>query len=265
MKINKLCASLFVCLAVASCSTPQLGYFKDLKDGDKKVLASQHIIKIQPGDRLSILVSSKDPNLAYLYNLQVVGHYRSTSANNNLSTSTIASYTVDENGDIDFPYLGKLHIKGMTRSEVAEFVKKSLVDNDKLKDPTVTVDFRDMYFSVTGEVKNPGRFTIDHDKVTLLDALSQAGDLTIYGRRDNVLVIRQYGKTQNIYRIDLANAQQLYSSPAFYLQQNDMIYVEPNSRRAKEATELGISFSNPSLWLSAASLLTTISVLIFKK
>ena len=84
MKINKLCASLFVCLAVASCSTPQLGYFKDLKDGDKKELASQHIIKIQPGDRLSILVSSKDPNLAYLYNLQVVGHYRSTSANNNL-------------------------------------------------------------------------------------------------------------------------------------------------------------------------------------
>ena len=133
-----------------------------------------------------------------------------------------------------------------------------------LKDPTVTVDFRDMYFSVTGEVKNPGRFVIDHDKVTILDALSQAGDLTIYGRRDNVLVMRQEGKTQNVYRIDLANADQLYTSPVFYLQQNDMIYVEPNTRRAKEATELGISFSNPSLWLSAASLLTTISVLIFK-
>ena len=105
---------------------------------------------------------------------------------------------------------------------------------------------------------------IDHDKVTILDALSQAGDLTIYGRRDNVLVMRQEGKTQNVYRIDLANADQLYTSPVFYLQQNDMIYVEPNTRRAKEATELGISFSNPSLWLSAASLLTTISVLIFK-
>lgn len=152
----------------------------------------------------------------------------------------------------------------MTRSQVAEFVKASLIKNDMLKDPTVTVDFRDMYFSVTGEVKNPGRFVIDHDKVTILDALSQAGDLTIYGRRDNVLVMRQAGKTQNVYRIDLANADQLYSSPVFYLQQNDVIYVEPNTRRAKEATELGISFSNPSLWLSAASLLTTISVLIFK-
>lgn len=235
-----------------------------MKNGDKKELTSENIIKLQPGDRLSILVSSKDPNLAYLYNLQVVGHYRSTTSNNNLSTSSIASYTVDEDGFIDFPYLGKLHIQGMTRSQVAEFVKASLIKNDMLKDPTVTVDFRDMYFSVTGEVKNPGRFVIDHDKVTILDALSQAGDLTIYGRRDNVLVMRQEGKTQNVYRIDLANADQLYSSPVFYLQQNDVIYVEPNTRRAKEATELGISFSNPSLWLSAASLLTTISVLIFK-
>ena len=121
-----------------------------------------------------------------------------------------------------------------------------------------------VYIYICGEVKNPGRFVIDHDKVTILDALSQAGDLTIYGRRDNVLVMRQEGKTQNVYRIDLANADQLYSSPVFYLQQNDVIYVEPNTRRAKEATELGISFSNPSLWLSAASLLTTISVLIFK-
>lgn len=264
MKIKKLLCSLAVGLLLAGCKTPQLGYFQDLKNGDKKELISENIIKLQPGDRLSILVSSKDPNLAYLYNLQVVGHYRSTTSSNNLSTSSIASYTVDEHGDIDFPYLGKLYIQGMTRSQVAEFVKNSLIKNDMLKDPTVTVDFRDMYFSVTGEVKNPGRFVIDHDKVTILDALSQAGDLTIYGRRDNVLVMRQEGKTQNVYRIDLANADQLYTSPVFYLQQNDMIYVEPNTRRAKEATELGISFSNPSLWLSAASLLTTISVLIFK-
>lgn len=264
MKIKTLLCSLAVGLLLAGCKTPQLGYFQDLKNGDKKELTSENIIKLQPGDRLSILVSSKDPNLAYLYNLQVVGHYRSTTSNNNLSTSSIASYTVDEDGCIDFPYLGKLHIQGMTRSQVAEFVKASLIKNDMLKDPTVTVDFRDMYFSVTGEVKNPGRFVIDHDKVTILDALSQAGDLTIYGRRDNVLVMRQEGKTQNVYRIDLANADQLYSSPVFYLQQNDVIYVEPNTRRAKEATELGVSFSNPSLWLSAASLLTTISVLIFK-
>ena len=152
----------------------------------------------------------------------------------------------------------------MTRSQVAEFIKGSLIKNDMLKDPTVTVDFRDMYFSVTGEVKNPGRFVIDHDKVTILDALSQAGDLTIYGRRDNVLVMRKEGNVQHVYRLDLANANQLYNSPVFYLQQNDVIYVEPNTRRAKEATELGISFSNPSLWISAASLLTTICVLIFK-
>ena len=88
--------------------------------------------------------------------------------------------------------------------------------------------------------------------------------MTIYGRRDNVLVMRKEGNVQHVYRLDLANANQLYNSPVFYLQQNDVIYVEPNTRRAKEATELGISFSNPSLWISAASLLTTICVLIFK-
>ena len=264
MKLNIAICTLAIGVMLTACKTPQLGYFQDLQDGDKKELTEENIIKLQPGDRLSILVSSKDPNLAYLYNLQVVGHYRSTSSANNLQTSSIASYTVDEKGDIDFPYLGKLHVQGMTRSQVAEFIKGSLIKNDMLKDPTVTVDFRDMYFSVTGEVKNPGRFVIDHDKVTILDALSQAGDLTIYGRRDNVLVMRKEGNVQHVYRLDLANANQLYNSPVFYLQQNDVIYVEPNTRRAKEATELGISFSNPSLWISAASLLTTICVLIFK-
>ena len=263
MKLKTILSLALLGLILTGCKTPQLGYFQDLQNGDIKDVSKVNLIKLQPGDRLSILVSSKDPNLAYLYNLQVVGHYRSTSSQNNLSTSSIASYTVDEKGEIDFPYLGKLHVSGMTRSEVAEYVKKMLIDNDKLKDPTVTVDFRDMYFSVTGEVKNPGRFVIDHDKVTVLDALSQAGDLTIYGRRDNVLVMRQENGKQNVYRLDLANAEQLYSSPVFYLQQNDMIYVEPNARRAKESTEFGVSFSNPSLWISAASLLTTICVLIF--
>ena len=156
MKLNIAICTLAIGVMLTACKTPQLGYFQDLQDGDKKELTEENIIKLQPGDRLSILVSSKDPNLAYLYNLQVVGHYRSTSSSNNLQTSSIASYTVDEKGDIDFPYLGKLHVQGMTRSQVAEFIKGSLIKNDMLKDPTVTVDFRDMYFSVTGEVKNPG-------------------------------------------------------------------------------------------------------------
>ena len=109
MKLNIAICTLAIGVMLTACKTPQLGYFQDLQDGDKKELTEENIIKLQSGDRLSILVSSKDPNLAYLYNLQVVGHYRSTSSSNNLQTSSIASYTVDEKGDIDFPYLGKLH------------------------------------------------------------------------------------------------------------------------------------------------------------
>ena len=115
-----------------------------------------------------------------------------------------------------------------------------------------------------GEVKSPGRFIIDHDKVTLLDALSQAGDLTINGLRNNVLVMRDEDGKETAYRVDLTNAESLYGSPAFYLKQNDIIYVEPNAKRARESTGTGNAFQNPSLWISLASLLTTITVLIVK-
>ena len=124
--------------------------------------------------------------------------------------------------------------------------------------------FLDLYFSVMGEVKTPGRFLIDHDKTTLLDALSRAGDLTIYGKRDNVLVMREENGKQMTYRIDLSNAASLYNSPAFYLKQEDIVYVEPNERRAREATPLGNSLANPSLWVSVASFTMSLAVLIFK-
>ena len=265
MKKLNLLILLVVLATFTACQTPQLGYFQDLKNGQVNELTNSSVVKIQPGDKLSILVSSKDPELAYLYNLPVVGHYQSSTSGKSLITSTISHYTVDQEGSIDFPYLGKIHIAGLTRSEIADLVKKSLINNNLLKDPSVTVDFLDMYFSVMGEVKTPGRFILDHDQVTILDALSRAGDLTIYGKRDNVLVLRTENNQQKSYRIDLSNAKDLYSSPAFYVQQNDMIYIEPNAKRANEADALGNAFASPSLWISAASLLTTICVLIFNK
>ena len=113
-------------------------------------------------------------------------------------------------------------------------------------------------------LKSPGRYGFDHDKLTILDALSRAGDLTIYGVRENVLVAREDNGKQTYYRINLTNADELYSSPVFYLKPNDIIYVEPNVKRVKESTEVGNAFSQPSLWISVASLLTSIMVLVFK-
>ena len=118
--------------------------------------------------------------------------------------------------------------------------------------------------SVLGEVGKPGRYNIDRDKITLLDAISMAGDLTIYGKRDNVYVMRNEGGKQTSYQVNLLSAQDVYSSPAYYLQQNDVIYVEPNSVRARQSTVNGNNVRSTSFWISLASLLTTITVLFVK-
>lgn len=264
MKINKLFMLMCLAILVGSCSAPKLGYFQDVQSGQVNELQPPKLVTVQPGDKLSILVGSKDPGLAYLFNLQIVGRYKTSQSDANLSTSQVASYTVDENGDIDFPVLGKLTLKGMTRSEIATYIKNQLITRELLKDPIVTVDFLDLYFSVMGEVNEPGRFLMDHDKTTLIDALSRAGDLTINGRRDNILVMREENGKQMAYRIDLTNVQSLYSSPVYYLKQEDLIYVEPNEKKARESTAAGNAFLQPTLWISLASLITSVSVLIFK-
>lgn len=264
MKFRNLLILVCMTIIVSSCEAPKLGYFQDVQSGQVQQLSAPKLVTVEPGDKLSILVGSKDPSLAYLFNLQIVGRYKTSQSDANLSTNQVASYTVDETGCIDFPVLGKLNISGKTRSEVASYIKHELISRQMLKDPIVTVDFLDLFFSVMGEVNAPGRFLMDHDKTTLIDALSRAGDLTINGKRDNVLVMREEDGKQMAYRVDLTNIQSIYNSPVYYLKQGDMIYVEPNEKKAREATAAGNAFLQPTLWISLASLLTSVSVLIFK-
>ena len=264
MKFRNLLILVCLTIIVSSCEAPKLGYFQDVQSGQVQQLSAPKLVTVEPGDKLSILVGSKDPGLAYLFNLQIVGRYKTSQSDANLSTTQVASYTVDETGCIDFPVLGKLNISGKTRSEVASYIKHELISRQMLKDPIVTVDFLDLFFSVMGEVNAPGRFLMDHDKTTLIDALSRAGDLTINGKRDNVLVMREEDGKQMAYRVDLTNIQSLFNSPVYYLKQGDMIYVEPNEKKAREATAAGNAFLQPTLWISLASLLTSVSVLIFK-
>ena len=134
MNIKHFLSILLLALLFTACQAPKLGYFQDIQAGQVMPLTKSQYVKIQPGDRLSILISSKDPGLAYLYNLNIVGHYIASSSNN-LSTSQIAIYTVDPNGDIDFPVVGKLHIADMTRHEIANFVKDKLISGSYLKTP----------------------------------------------------------------------------------------------------------------------------------
>jgi len=142
-------------------------------------------------------------------------------------------------------------------------VKEMLIDRNLIKDPIVTVVFSNMTFAVLGEVVRPGQYVIEKDQMTILEALSKAGDLTIYGMRDKVFLIRENKSDRVTYQMDLRSSQ-LYNSPAFYVQQNDVIYVEPNGVRANQSTINGNNIRSVSLWISITSLLTTIAVLIFK-
>lgn len=261
---------LFAVWATFSCSAPsQVTYFQDLRPGEseQKVVAATEI-KVRPGDKLSIIVNSRDPQLSQLFNLPYVGQQigqGSVTANATSGNSQgVSGYTVDEEGMIDFPVLGKIEIAGKNREEIAAFIKGELLTKNLVKDPVVTVEYMNLCISVLGEVAAPGRYSIDRDKVTVLDAISMAGDLTIYGKREKVLVLREENGVQHVYGINLCSAEHLYTSPVYYLRQNDVVYVEPNNVRARQSTVNGNNVRSTSFWISLASLLTTVAVLVFK-
>lgn len=221
-------------------------------------------IHVQSGDKLSIIVNSRTPELSNLFNLAVPYRYVGSS-NISSAQSQAAFYTVDTNGDIDFPIIGKLHVAGLTRQEISALVKECLISEDLLKDAVVTVEFGNLSFSVMGEVNAQGRYNIEKDQVTLLEALSMARDLTINGDRSNVLVLRtNLDGSQKSYRIDLTNSQSLYNSPAFYIRQHDVIYVQPNMQRARQSNSASNTFQSPSFWISLSSLACTIILMIQK-
>ena len=151
----------------------------------------------------------------------------------------------------------------MKREEIASHIKNELVTKNLVKDPVVTVEFMNLCISVLGEVNNPGRFNIDRDRITILDAISMAGDLTIYGNRYKVMVMRQEGDIQRVYGVNLTSGEHIYTSPVYYLQQNDVVYVEPNDVKARQSTVNGNNIRSTSFWISLASLLTSIGILIF--
>ena len=149
------------------------------------VLPEVQAITVRPEDKISIIVNSRDPQLTDLFNLPILsrqlGQSLRGSGTSSGSSQGVSAYTVDAAGEIDFPVLGKIYVAGMKREEIAKYIKDALIRENLVKDPVVTVEFANLCISVLGEVNNPGRFSIDRDRLTILDALSMAGDLTIYG------------------------------------------------------------------------------------
>ena len=258
---------LLLAILLCSCATPrQITYFQDLHDGVNKTITNSKIVRVKPEDKISIIVKSKDPQLAELFNLPIVSYRVGQGSTSALGSGSqqVTSYSVNSKGFIDFPVLGEIYVEGQTREEIASNIKKKLMDQNLIKDPVVTVEFDNLSYSVLGEVNRPGKFVIDRDRVTILDAISAAGDLTIYGKRDNITVLRHEYNKETVYTINLCSGNDMFESPAYYLQQNDVVYVEPNYAGARQSTVNGNNVRSTSFWLSLASLLTTIGVLVFK-
>lgn len=267
MNINKFFIGLTIAAGalVTSCSAPKnITYMQGFDNGDTQVLAEQRRITVQPDDKLSIVVSSKDPALAEVFNLAIAQTRVGASSGSSSSGGQTAAFTVSPDGTIQYPIIGEMTVAGLSRTEVAAKIKKELIGRNLLKDPIVTVEFLNATVTVLGDVSSPGEYPIDRDDLNILQAISKAGDLNITGMRNNVLVVREEFGQDIAYRIDLTDTKALMESPAYYLQQNDVIYVEPNDTKKRQANANGNTALTPSFWMSVGSFLITIAVLVFK-
>ena len=265
-KLRKLIVPVCAVLVFSACSTPKnIAYFTDVNDGATIALAESKGITLRPSDKLSIVVNTKSAELNNVLNLPAITHVIGSSEALSLNQSQgMSGYTIAPDGNIDFPLIGKVKAAGLTRTELATKLKQILEEKDAAKDAVVTVEFLNIGFSVLGEVNSPGFHAFINDKTTLLQGLSRAGDLSLYGNRNNVKVIRTEDGQQKVYEIDLQNTEAVMKSPAYILQQNDVIYVEPNNYRKRQATANASEVTKASFWLSAISAIATLAVLIFK-
>ncbi len=249
-------------LLLGSCGAPtNIAYFQNrLVDQPEKIDKHGGIV-IQPKDMLSIVVSSKNPELVVMFNLPVVSYQAGSEIVTSPASQRIMGYVVDNDGYIDFPILGRLKVAGQTRWELSAMIKDRLIKEGYLADAVVVVEFMNFKVSVIGEVNSPGTYSIEGDKVTVLQAISLARDLTIFGQRENVTVIRERDGERVMYQINLCDVS-MFNSPAYYLQQNDIVYVEPSDIKARQSTTDDKALRMTSIMVSSGSLLVSIATLI---
>lgn len=271
MKKNSFIIMLVAILFSSCASIKEFSYFQDTAPGDvNTVKCAESNITIQANDRITVLVTSKDPQLSMPFNLITMNNTLNRSVQNGTGALNGNAYTqyynVTQDGYINMPVLGKVKVAGLTRTQIEDKISELIMaSDDGFKDPTVTVDYANLYVKMLGEFARPGAVSIDRDQFTLMDAIAKAGDLSVFGNRRNVKVYRMENGTEKVYEIDLTKRKELLQSPAYMLQQNDVVYVEPNKARARQSTSNGNTFLQPSLWISAASLLSTLIVLFVKK
>lgn len=218
---------LYVLLAavLCSCGTSRgSSYLADMRGDSTFIAAETSEIRLQPFDKISIVVSCRDAKLSALFNLPAVS--QGVAGADTIGVQGFSQYTIDRDGNIDFPVLGTLNVAGLTRADLCRDIKRRLAEGRLLDDCVVTAEFCNLALSVLGEVRSPGRYAITRDCVTIFDAIGLAGDLTRNADRRHVTVVRREGGRQVAYEIDLTSAAGVYASPAYYLRQNDVVYVK---------------------------------------
>lgn len=251
MKIKSFFLLGVITLILASCSSyKQVPYLQNAAIVNTSEPQPLYDAKIMPKDLLTITVNTTDPEAAAPFNLTVQSSINAARTTTLTQQPALQQYLVNNEGNIDFPVLGTLHIGGLTKSEAEDLIREKLKPYLR-ETPIVTVRMTNYKISVLGEVAKPGTFTVSNEKVNVLEALAMAGDMTIWGMRNNVKLVREdaTGKREIVY-LDLNDAD-IVTSPYYYLQQNDIIYVTPNETKAKNS-DIGQS---TTLWLSATSIL----------
>ena len=250
-----------VAMLMTSCSAPQnVAYIKNSDQIDLSQSEFLYDARIMPKDVLTITVSTVNPDAAAPFNLIVRPTLNSISSTIGSSGGSLQTYLVDNDGTIEFPVLGTLKVGGLTKSECEKMVHDKILPYLNAKEnPVVTVRMANYKISVLGEVNRPGVFTVNNEKINIFEALAQAGDLTIYGVRDNVKLIRENANGRKEIHTIVLNDANLINSPYYYLQQNDILYVEPNNVKSQNSKVGQVT----TLWFSATSILISLASLLY--
>lgn len=262
-KISKFLGLCFLAI-VTSCSAPKnVVYMQDLTPENPMQVPPVQYLRIKPQDKLRINVHCRDENIASLFNVRGHGSYIGGGYGGSSGGSLdLYTYNVDEMGNIEFPVVGMVHVAGLTRQEAADEIRNILIEQNLVKDPYVSCSFATAYFYTLGEM-GKGQVQIPKDAFTIIEAISQAGDLPLTGDRTNIQVIRKVGEKLQTYEVDLTSAESIVMSPVYYIQPNDIIYVRPTKKQQFSTSAVGSSILTPSFWMGMISSVISLSLTIY--